>query len=241
MEIIVTKNFAEMSRVTANLAIAQLHKKKSSVFGLATGNTPIGFYRNLVQAVKRKEISLARATTISLDEFARLDPAHRGSLFYYMRTHFFDKVDLLPKNIHMLDGCAVDLKKECKRYERLIKEKRGIDWQLLGIGANGHIAWAEPGTSFTSRTQVLDLTKSSRQAQLKNFKNLKEMPTQGMTMGIGTIMEAKQIVLLASGEGKAEIIARALRGKVTKEVPASVLQRHPRLIVVLDQPAASKL
>ncbi len=241
MEIIVAKNYREMSIIAADLALRQLARKKSSVLGLATGNTPIGFYRELVKANHRGDVSFKNVKTFNLDEFAGLDDTDRGSLFYYMRKHLFDKVDLQPKNINMIDGRAKNLKAECHRFDQAIKKAGGIDWQLLGIGGNGHIGWNEPGTSFKSRTHLLDLTIKSRRAQAENFKSIKEVPRQGLTMGIGTIMEAKQLVLLADGKEKAKIVREALRGRIRQRVPATALQRHPNLTVILDEDAASAL
>jgi len=241
MEIIVAKNYREMSIIAADLALRQLARKKSSVLGLATGNTPIGFYRELVKANHRGDVSFRNVKTFNLDEFAGLDDTDRGSLFYYMRKHLFDKADLQPKNINMIDGRAKNLKAECHRFDQAIKKAGGIDWQLLGIGGNGHIGWNEPGTSFKSRTHPLDLTIKSRRAQAENFKSIKEVPKQGLTMGIGTIMEAKQIVLLADGQEKARIVREALRGRIRQRVPATALQRHANLTVVLDEAAASLL
>jgi len=241
MEIIIAKNYHEMSMIAADLAIQQLSRKKTSVLGLATGATPIGFYREVVKANHQGLISLKKVRTFNLDEFVGLDEADRGSLFYYMRRQLFDRVDLLPKNINMLDGTAKNIKAECHRFDSLIKQAGGIDWQLLGIGVNGHIGWNEPGTSFKSRTHALNLTIKSRRAQVNNFKSIKEVPKRGLTMGIGTIMEAKQIVLLADGKEKAKIIREALRGRVRQRVPATILQRHPNLVVIVDEAAASLL
>lgn len=236
------KNYREMSIIAADLAIKQLKRKKTSVLGLATGNTPIGFYHEILKVYHRGDISFKSVKTFNLDEFAGLDDTDRGSLFYYMRKHLFDKAaDLQPKNINMLDGRAKNLRAECHRFEQAIKSAGGIDWQLLGIGANGHIGWNEPGTSFKSRTHLLNLTIKSRRAQAENFKSIKDVPKQGLTMGIGTIMEAKQLVLLADGKEKASIVREALRGRVRQRVPATVLQRHPNLVVVLDEAAASSL
>lgn len=241
MEIIVAKNYHEMSMIAADLAIKQLERKKTSVLGLATGNTPIGFYRELVKANHRGIVSFRKAKTFNLDELVGLDDTDRGSLFYYMRKHLFDKVDLPTKNINVLDGRAKNIKAECHHFDQAIKKAGGIDWQLLGIGGNGHIGWNEPGTSFKSRTHMLNLTIRSRRAQAENFKSIKEVPKQGVTMGIGTIMEAKQIVLLADGKEKAKVVREALRGRIRQKVPATALQRHPNLVVVLDEAAASML
>jgi glucosamine-6-phosphate deaminase len=239
MEIIITKNYQVMSTVAASLLVKQLKKKKTSVLGLATGKTYVGFYRELSRLHHLKQISFKSNKTFNLDEFVGLDDMDHGSLFYYMSKHFFDHVDLKPKNVLLLDGRAKHLKIECNNFEKEIIKAGGIDLQILGIGHDGHIGFNEPGSSFKSRTRVVNLTLRTRKDQ--DFKTTREVPKQALTMGIGTIMQAKQIIFMASGENKAEIVAKALRGKVKMKVPASVLQRHPNLVVILDEAAAAKL
>lgn len=241
MEIIVVKNYKELSHFASVLVIEQLKKKKSSVLCLATGNSMLGLYKELSAANKKSLVSFKKALTFNLDEFVDLPHFHRGTLFYYMRRNFFDHVDLKPENIYFLDSEAADPKKECREYEKALKEKGPIDLQLLGIGLNGHIGWCEPGTGFKSRTCVNDLTVTSRKQQQINFESLAKVPKQGYSMGIGSILEAKHILLMASGKEKAKIVAAALRGPVTKDVPASSLQKHPNVTVVLDKDAASEL
>ncbi|NTU98435.1 glucosamine-6-phosphate deaminase [Candidatus Falkowbacteria bacterium] len=241
MDIVVVKNYHAMSLAGAQLAADQIKKKKSSLLGLATGNTMIGLYRELVHLNHAKLISFSKTKTVNLDEFVGLDKAHRGSLFYFMRKHFFDKVDLDSKNVFFLDTEATDPKKECNEYEAMIKKMGPVDLQFLGIGENGHIAWCEPGISFKSKTSVIKLTLKSRRAQQGNFASLREVPQLGYTMGLSTIMQAKKIVLMVSGKKKAKILAKALSGKITEDVPASILQRHLNLTVILDEEAASAL
>jgi glucosamine-6-phosphate deaminase len=245
MEILVVKNYKELSAFAARLAIEQVNKKKSSVLGLATGNSMIGVYKELAKAYKAGEVSFKKVTTFNLDEFVDLPHYHMGTLFYFMRRHFFDKVDLNPENIYFLDSEGSDHVRECKDYEKALKAKGPIDLQFLGIGLNGHIGWDEPGTSFKSRTCVIDLSATSRKQQQGNFSSLAKVPKQGYSMGLGTIMEAKKLVLLASGKEKAGIIAKALRGPVTKDVPASIIKTHltdhPDIMVILDRDAASEL
>lgn len=241
MQIIVVKNYKELSMFAASLVADQLKKKKSSIFGLATGNTMIGMYKELVKQHRAGELSFKRAITFNLDEFVGLPEIHKGSLYSFMRKNFFDKVDVNIDNINFLDCEAADPKKECKGYEKLLKRLGPIDMQFLGIGTNGHLAWCEPGTSLKSRTSTIDLTPASRNAQLVNFKSLKEMPRQGYSMGLGTIMEAKQLILMASGKEKAQIVAQAIRGPVTKDLPASIIQKHSNVIVILDREAAKSL
>lgn len=241
MEIVVVKNYKELSQFAAQRIIEQLQKKKSSVLGLATGNSVKGMYKELAKANKAGAVSFKKAVTFNLDEFVYLPHYHRGTLFYFIRRNFFDKVDLQPENIYFLDSEAVDHKKECRDYEKDLKAKGPIDLQILGIGLNGHIGWCEPGTSFKSRTSPIDLTVVSRKQQQENFTSLAKVPKQGYSMGLATIMEARQIILLASGKEKAKIIAQALRGPVNNDVPATILQKHPNVLVILDRDAASEL
>jgi glucosamine-6-phosphate deaminase len=239
MQILVVKNYKELSQFAARLAAEQLGKKKSSVFGLATGNTMLGFYKELSRLCKQGKLSFKRAKTFNLDEFVDLPHSHQGTLFYYMRRNFFDHVDLRPENIFFLDSEASDPQKESRDYEKVLAAEGPIDLQFLGLGLNGHIGWCEPGTSFKSRTGPIKLTTVSRQQQRNNFPSLSKVPKYGYSMGLATIMEAKRIVLLASGKEKAKIIAKLLKGGEAKEVPASILNRHPDVLVVLDRDAAS--
>lgn len=241
MEILVVKNYQELSKFTSQLVMEQLQKKKTSVLGLATGNSMLGLYKELAKAVTAGSISFKKATTFNLDEFVNLEHTHRGTLFYFMKRNFFDLVDLPETNIHFLDSEAVDPKKECREFEKQLKTFGPIDLQLLGIGLNGHIGWCEPGTNPKSRTGIIDLTITSRRQQQANFGTIAKVPKKGYSMGIGTILEAKQIILIASGKEKAKIVAKALRGPINKEVPASILQKHPNVLVILDREAANEL
>lgn len=245
MEIVIVKNYQELSQFAAQLVIDQIKKKKSSVLGLATGNSMKGLYKDLVKAKKAGLVSFKKTATFNLDEFVGLPREHKGSLFSFMSKHFFDHVDLQAENIYFLDSEAADPKKECRTYEKELKTRGPIDLQFLGIGLNGHIGWDEPGTSFKSRTGVIDLSVSSRQQQQENFPSLAKVPKQGYSMGLDTIMDAQKIVLLASGKEKAHIIAKALRGPITTKVPASIIKTHlsdhPDILVVLDRAAASEL
>jgi glucosamine-6-phosphate deaminase len=241
MEIVVVKNYKELSQFAARRIIEQVQKKKSSVLGLATGNSVKGMYKELVRANKAGAVSFRKVTTFNLDEFVDLPHYHRGTLFYFMRRNFFDHVDLQPENTYFLDSEASNHKKECRDYERDLKAKGPIDMQVLGIGLNGHIGWCEPGISFKSRTSPIDLTAVSRKQQQENFLSLAKVPKQGYSMGLATIMEAKKIILLASGKEKARIVAQALRGAISNNVPATILQKHPDVLVILDREAASEL
>ena len=238
MKIIIVKNYQTLSVKAANLVIKQIKKKRNSVLGLATGDTPIGMYRKLRRDYKSK---FKNVTTFNLDEYAGLSKDDKRSYYYYMQKHFLKHINIKKKNIFILDGLAKNFKKECANYEKLIAKKKKIDLQILGLGLDGHIGFNEPGSAFRSKTRVVNLTAETRQDHAKNFKSLKQAPKQAITMGVYTIMQAKKIILLASGKGKADIVARALKGKINKNVPASYLQLHSSLIVILTKQAATKL
>lgn len=238
MKIIIAKDYNSMSAKAAVLVIKQIQMKKNSVLGLATGNTPLGVYKNLVNACKKGEVSFKKITAFNLDEYAGLSEDDKNSYHYYMRENLFKHIDIDKKNIFILNGAAKNLKKECGNFEKMIKEKKGIDLQILGIGLNDHIGFNEPGSSFNSKTRAIDLTMSTRKANAKYFSNINKVPKRALTMGLATITRAKKIILLASGKEKAEIIAKALKGGVNRNAPASILQKHPDVTVILDKQAA---
>jgi len=241
MKVAIVNDYQELSRLAAGEIVKQLKKNKAAVFGLATGATPLGMYRELVRVNAVELISFKKAKTFNLDELVGVSPADRGSLFHYMRVNFFSKVDLPHEGINFLRGLAKDWRKECLSYEQKIRRVGGIDLQILGIGLDGHIGFDEPGSSFRSRTSKVKLKLITRQVQAKNFSGTRAVPKYGLSMGIATIMRAKKIILLASGKEKAEVIAAAIKGRVTPQLPASVLQRHPNCLVILDKAAASEL
>lgn len=227
-----------MSAKAAELVAKQIQKKKNSVLGLATGNTPLGMYKNLVKRHKKGEISFKKTATFNLDEYAGLSEDDKNSYHYYMRENLFKHIDITQKNIFILNGAAKNFKKECGNFEKMIKEKKGIDLQILGIGLNDHIGFNEPGSSFNSKTRAVNLTMATRKANGKYFSGVNKVPERALTMGLATITRAKKIILLASGKEKAEIIAKAFAGKIRRTVPASILRKHPDVIVILDKEAA---
>ncbi len=229
-----------MSTRAANLVIKQIKKKKSSVLALPTGSTPLGMYKKLREARKNRRVNFKKVICFNLDKYVGLDCNNKNSYCCYMQKYFFKHVNVKEKNIFIPDGLAKNLKKECLDYEKLLAKKK-IDLLILGIGHNGHIGFNEPGSVFRSKTRVVDLSLETRRANAKDFKSLRQVPKQGLTVGIYTIMQAKKIILLASGKEKAKIVARALKGKVNKNIPASYLQLHSRMVVVLDREAAGKL
>jgi len=242
MRFIITKNYQTLSKLAAEYVIKQIGKKPKSVLSLATGQTPVNFYHELVKAYKKKQVDFSQVKTFNLDEYLGLAKENKHSYHYYMYNNFFKLVNLRKENIYIPDGKAKDLKKECQNYEQAIKRNGGIDLAVLGLGQDGHLAFNEPGSSFTSKTRVVKLALSTRLANAKFFnKHIRLVPERAITMGLATILPAKNILLLAAGGEKAEIVAKAFKGKVTMKVPASVLQTHQRVTVILDREAAGKL
>lgn len=241
MEIIITDNYRLMSAAATRLVVKQIKKNQDTVLALATGQTQLGLYENLAGAAERKEVSFRRTRIFLLDEYVGLAKTASQSFCRLMTRRLFKRLDVEQENIFVLNGQAENLRQECARYEALIKEHGGIDLLILGIGLDGHIAFNEPGSDFNSKTRVVKLTEQTRRSNVKNFVSLRQVPHQGITMGLATIMKAGKIVLMAAGERKAKIVGRALKGKISKAVPASILQRHRDFTVVLDKAAAQEL
>lgn len=241
MRIIVAKDYKDMSRKAANIISAQIITKPNCVLGLATGSSPIGTYDQLVEWYEKGDLDFSQVSSVNLDEYRGLDHNHDQSYYYFMHEHLFDRVNIDPANTNVPDGTEPDAEKECRRYEELIASYGGVDLQLLGLGHNGHIGFNEPAPAFDKETHCVDLTDSTIEANKRFFASADDVPRQAYTMGIGTIMKAKKILVVVSGEDKAEIVAKAFYGDVTPEVPASILQFHPDVTVVVDEAAASKL
>lgn len=241
MNIIIVKDYDEVSRKAADLIIEQIKQKPSSVLGLATGSTPVGTYKTLTNALKKKEVDFSDITTFNLDEYYPIDREHDQSYWYFMHTNLFHHINIREGRKNILNGKAEDVDQECKDYEAAIKKIGGIDLQLLGIGNNGHIAFNEPGSSFTSRTRLVDLDESTIQANSRFFSSKDKVPGKALSMGLGTIMEAKKIILLATSEKKAKAVRLSIEGPQSEDVPASVLQKHTNCTFIIDQAAASLL
>ncbi|WP_422122278.1 glucosamine-6-phosphate deaminase [Planococcus sp. X10-3] len=225
-------SYEQMSEIAATIFAEQLLAKPNSVLGLATGGSPLGFYKELVRRHQAEEFSFARATTFNLDEYVGKGPGDATSYHEFMHQNFFRHIDLPATKRHLPNGLVADLDGECQRYERLIEESGGIDLQLLGIGVNGHIGFNEPGTAFDSRTHVIELTEATRKSNARFFDQEQDIPKLAITMGIGTIMSARKIVLLAFGDNKMEAVQRLKNGDVTEEFPASILRKHPHVTVI---------
>lgn len=237
MRLIVATNYTQLSWEAARFVARRLLRKPDLVLALPTGETPLGLYQELVRLHKEGLLDFSRATTFNLDEFLDLPPEHPASFHTYMKQNFWDLVNLRPEVRHIPRSLPEDPEEECQRHEALFAEKGGIDLAILGLGKNGHIAFNEPGTPFESLTHVAELSEETRMAEASRFGSLEKVPRKAITMGIRTIMNAREILLLVSGEEKARILERALFGPVTPEVPASVLQLHPSLTVIADRAA----
>lgn len=217
----------------------QVLQKPNSVLGLATGSTPLKPYKHMIELFKQGAVDFSQVTTFNLDEYCKLDVNDKNSYHSFMYENLFNHINIPEENIHFLNGNADDLEAECKRYEKEIKKHGGIDIQLLGIGSNGHIAFNEPATSFQRWSHVVKLKESTIKDNSRFFKSIDEVPTHALTMGIGSIMQAKRILIIAIGEKKAKAIKQLIDGNVTPECPASVLQFHTDVTLMLDKGAAS--
>ena len=237
MKLIRAKNYKDMSRKAANILSAQVILKENSVLGLATGNTPEGIYEQLTEWYKKGDIDFSGVSTVNLDEYVGLDGSSERSYRYFMNQYLFRHINIKEKNCHLPNGLAENIEEECARYDRLIEKLGGIDMQLLGVGENGHIGFNEPDEAFEQMTHCVRLRENTIDVNARYFPSRDDVPKQAITMGIKAIMQARAIVLCASGARKADILHKVLYGPVTPEVPGSVLQMHPRLIVVADEEA----
>ena len=227
-----------MSAVAAEIVAGKVREKPEAVFLLPTGTTPLGMYRRLVEMHHREGLSFARATFFNLDEYLGLPPDHPASYHVYMQETFYRLVDADPARIHVPDGSAPDPEGECERYEAAIREAGGVALCVLGIGRNGHIGFNEPGAPFDSRTRVVRLSESTRRVNASDFEG-DRAPERAITVGMATIFESREVLILASGANKARAVAAALQGEFSEAVPASMLQRHPNATFLLDRDAAS--
>lgn len=240
MKLIQAKDYKDMSRKAANFLSAQVILKGNAVLGLATGSTPVGIYEQLAAWYRKGDIDFSGVSTINLDEYVGLDGNDERSYRYYMNEHLFRHINIKKKNCHLPDGMAENIEEECLRYDRLIEKLGGIDMQLLGLGENGHIGFNEPDEAFEQTTHCVTLKEKTIEANARYFSSRADVPKQAITMGIKAIMQARSIVLCVNGARKADILRKVLYGPVTPAVPGSVLQMHPRLIVVADGPALGR-
>ena len=240
MKIIRTKDYADMSRKAANIISAQVIMKPDCVLGLATGGTPVGTYEKLVERYNEGDLDFSEVTSVNLDEYRGLPKEHPESYWSFMHKNLFDHVNIRPEAIHLPDGTNPDAVDACAKYNDIIHSVGGIDLQLLGLGPNGHIGFNEPGEAFELETHCVDLTPATIEANKRFFDGNEDLvPKQAYTMGIRTIMQARKVLMVVNGAGKAEIVKKAFFGPVTPEVPASILQLHPDFILVGDEEALS--
>lgn len=237
MKIVVVKDYEEMSLKASEIIIDLLKEKKDATLGLATGSSPIGIYKNLIKAYNAGEISFKDVKSYNLDEYCELPRSHPESYYSFMHTNLFNHVDIKEENVHIPCSEGSDLQKLCNEYNDELN-KASIDIQLLGIGANGHIGFNEPKTSFDQETFVVKLTEKTRLDNQRFFNSLDEVPKYAMTMGIKNIMQSKKIILVASGKNKQEAVKALASGVVTTDFPASVLHNHNDVIVFVDEEAA---
>ncbi len=240
MKIYRAKDYDGMSRQAANILSAHVILKPECVLGFATGSTPVGMYSQLIEWNRKGDVDFSKVHTVNLDEYLGLAPTHDQSYRYFMQKNLFDHINVKPENTNLPDGLASDPAAECVRYDKVIADLGGVDVQVLGMGHNGHIGFNEPADAFTKGTQVMELTERTIEANARFFASRDEVPRKALTMGIQTIMLARHILLVVSGEDKAEILKAALTGPITPKVPASILQLHPDVVLVADEAALSR-
>ncbi len=240
MRICRATDYNDMSKKAAQIIFAQIIMKPNCVLGLATGSSPIGTYEQLIEWYNKKELDFSEVTSINLDEYKGLSPKDPQSYRYFMNSHLFDHVNIDKNRTFVPDGLATDPKKSCEEYNANIIKQGGIDLQLLGIGRNGHIGFNEPGTVFKKETHCVDLTESTIEANKRFFASEADVPRQAYSLGIKNIMQARKILVVASGEDKADALYNAVHGEITPEVPASILQLHNDVTIVADEAALKR-
>lgn len=237
MKLIRTENYAEMSLEAGKIIVEKIRTNPSLTLGLATGSTPKGLYDYLIQDHEKNGTTYKQVKSVNLDEYIGLPAQDPNSYHYFMRQNLFNHLDISEDHTHIPNGSAHDLEQECLRYEHLIRELGGVDLQILGIGQNGHIGFNEPGTSFSSRTHIVTLAENTREANSRFFNSLEEVPTHAITMGIASILGSKEILLLVSGENKAEALLKFMNGEISEDFPASALKHHENVTVIADRDA----
>lgn len=241
MLVTIKKDHDEVSIEAARFVAGRIRKKPTLVLGLATGSTPLGMYEELIRLHTEEKLDFSRVQTFNLDEYVGLPADHPQSYHHFMREKLFRHINVPPRAVHIPDGEVKNIEEHCEWYEQQVKKAGGIDIQILGIGANGHLAFNEPGSSLGSRTRIKTLTQQTIKDNARFFRNLDEVPRYAITMGIGTIMEARELLLLASGRNKARAVKASVEGPITAMCPASILQMHRKAYVIVDKPAGSQL
>ena len=241
MQICKVKNYQELSRKAANLIAAQIILKPDSILGLATGSSPVGTYEHLVEMYENGDLDFSQVTTVNLDEYKGLAGSDEQSYRYFMNTHLFHKININHANTYVPNGTEPDAEKACQAYNELLHKIGPADIQILGLGHDGHIGFNEPSDHFENETHCVDLTETTIQANKRFFDSEKDVPKQAYTMGIGTIMRCKKLIVVVSGKDKASILKQVIQGPVTPEVPGSILQFHPDCIIIADEDALSEM
>ncbi|MBE6065116.1 glucosamine-6-phosphate deaminase [Clostridium cochlearium] len=238
MKVLIKDNYNELSKAAALDILELVKEKPNCVLGLATGSTPVGTYEKLIEFYKEGKIDFSKVTSFNLDEYRGLPEDHPQSYKFFMNDVFFNHINIKKENTFLLNGMATNIEKECMEYDKKIDNKGGIDLQILGIGGNGHIAFNEPSEELILFTHLTKLKSKTIKDNSRFFNSQEEVPTEALTMGIGSIMKAKKIILLISGECKAEIAKKLIKGQLTTKLPASLLHLHPNCTVILDKEAA---
>ncbi len=241
MNVRIYKNVDEIGYVAATIFTAQVVSKPHSVLGLATGSTPIPTYKNMIDMYNKGLVDFSKVTTFNLDEYIGLEHSHPQSYYYFMQENLFKGINVPVENIHVPSGISDDIEKTAKQYDEMIQNAGGIDVQILGIGINGHIAFNEPCEYFPAGTHTVNLTQSTIEANARFFQNKSEVPKSAITMGIGSIMKAKKIIIIATGANKADAVYSMINGTINPQLPASILQLHSDVTLLCDKAAASKL
>ncbi len=241
MTIYVYDEYDKMSKKCADMIAGQVNLKPNSILGLATGSTPIGTYNKLIDMCKVGEVDFEEVVTFNLDEYYPIDPNNYQSYSYFMRKQLFDHINIKDENIHIPSGSSDDIEEECKKYNDMMKEKGPVDIQLLGIGTNGHIGFNEPDDTFKLGTHKVTLDKETIKSNSRFFDSIDDVPTMAVSMGVGNIMSSEKIIIMANGENKADAIKKMVFGGITPQVPASILQMHKDVIVILDELAAKDI
>ena len=238
MRLMITESYEELSKAAAEEFAKVIKEKPNAVLGLATGGSPVGMYKELIKMYEKNELDFSKVTTVNLDEYIGLNPEHNQSYRHFMNENLFNHININIANTFVPNGLADNLEVECKEYDKKIMELGGIDIQLLGVGNNGHIAFNEPDEQLSAGTHVISLTENTIEANSRFFENINDVPKKAITMGLGGIMKGKKIILIASGESKAEAIKGLFSGKITTDNPASMLQMHRDVTVIVDKEAA---
>jgi glucosamine-6-phosphate deaminase len=241
MLILIKKDYKSVCQEAAKQIADLIKKKPDCVLGLATGSTPVGVYKELIRMHKEEGLDFSHVKTFNLDEYVGLPKEHDQSYFYFMCENLFNHINIDRRLVHIPNGMADDIEQECLNYEEIIKRAGGIDLQILGIGSNGHIAFNEPLSSLGSRTRIKTLTDKTRRDNARFFDSTDDVPKYAITMGVGTIMDSKSIILLASGSNKALAIAKTIEGPITAMVPATMVQMHRNAIILIDKDSSGEL